>query len=130
MMKRNNPINIILEITVDIIREVRYWFDNNIRNLPTLLNIILPYLMYFLGVKIKIRHLYLVLLIPVIVYLISYYSKSYANKINKGSAIPVPSKRFTQEDEFGEVSIDQDRLSELILYMADLEDFLSRKGLL
>lgn len=46
-MKRNNPINIILEITIDIIREVRYWFDNNIRNLPTLLNIILPYLMYF-----------------------------------------------------------------------------------
>lgn len=129
-MKRNNPINIILEITIDIIREVRYWFDNNIRNLPTLLNIILPYLMYFLGVKIKTRYLCLVLIIPVIVYLISYYSKSYANKINKGSAIPVPSKRFTQEDEFGEVSIDQDRISELILYMADLEDFLSRKGLL
>lgn len=129
-MKRNNPIYIILEITIDIIKEAKYWFDSNIRNLPTLLNIILPYLMYFLGVKIKTRHLYLVLLIPAIVYLISYYSKSYANKINKGSAIPVPAKRFTQEDEFGEVTINQDRISELILYMADLEDFLSRKGLL
>lgn len=129
-MKRNNPIHIILEITIDIISEAKYWFDSNIRNLPALLNIILPYLMYYLGVKIKTRHLYLVLLIPVIVYLISYYSKSYANKINKGSAIPVPLKRFTQEDEFGEVTINQDRISELILYMADLEDFLSRKGLL
>lgn len=129
-MKDNNPIHIILEITMDIFRNIRYWFDNNVRNFPTILNIILPYLMYFLGVKLKTRYLYLVLLIPVIIYLISYYSKSYANKINKGSAIPVPLKRFTQEDEFGEVSIDQDRISELILYMADLEDFLSRKGLL
>lgn len=129
-MKDNNPIHILSEITMDIFRNIRYWFDNNARNFPTILNIILPYLMYYLGVKLKTRYLYLVLLIPVIVYLVSYYSKSYANKINKGSAIPVPSKRFTQEDEFGEVSIDQDRISELILYMADLEDFLSRKGLL
>lgn len=129
-MKDNNPIHILLEITMDIFRNIRYWFDNNARNFPTILNIILPYLMYFLGVKLKTRYIYLVLCVPVIVYLISYYSKSYANKINKGSAIPVPSKRFTQEDEFGEVSIDQARISELILYMADLEDFLSRKGLL
>lgn len=129
-MKKNNPIHILSEITMDIFRNIRYWFDNNARNFPTILNIILPYLMYLLGVKLKTRYIYLVLCVPVIVYLISYYSKSYANKINKGSAIPVPSKRFTQEDEFGEVSIDQDRLSELILYMADLEDFLSRKGLL
>ena len=129
-MKDNNPIHILSEITMDIFRNIRYWFDNNARNFPTILNIILPYLMYYLGVKLKTRQIYLVLCIPVIVYLISYYSKSYANKINKGSAIPVPSKRFTQEDEFGEVSIDQDRISELILYMADLEDFLSRKGLL
>ena len=129
-MKDNNPIHILSEITMDIFRNIRYWFDNNVRNFPTILNIILPYLMYYLGVKLKTRQIYLVLCVPVIIYLISYYSKSYANKINKGSAIPVPSKRFTQEDEFGEVSIDQDRISELILYMADLEDFLSRKGLL
>lgn len=129
-MEDNNPIHILSEITMDIFRNIRYWFDSNARNFPTILNIILPYLMYYLGVKLKTRQIYLVLCVPVIVYLISYYSKSYANKINKGSAIPVPSKRFTQEDEFGEVSIDQDRISELILYMADLEDFLSRKGLL
>lgn len=129
-MEDNNPIHILLEITMDIFRNIRYWFDNNARNFPTILNIILPYLMYYLGVKLKTRYIYLILCIPVIVYLVSYYSKSYANKINKGSSIPVPSKRFTQEDEFDEVSIDQDRISELILYMADLEDFLSRKGLL
>lgn len=124
----HDTVHIILDITKDIVRNVKYWFDNNIRNLPSLLNIVLPYLMYFLGVKLKLNYIYLV--IPIIIYLISYYSKSYANKINKGSSIPAPAKRFTSEDEYGEVSISQDRLSELILYMADLEDFLERKGLL
>lgn len=119
---------IILDITKDIVRNVRYWFDSNIRNLPSLLDIVLPYLMYFLGVELRLDYIYLV--IPVIIHLISYYSKSYANKINKGSSIPTPAKRFTSEDEYGEVSINQDRTSELILYMADLEDFLERKGLL
>lgn len=124
----HDTVHIILDITEDIVRNVRYWFDDNIRNLPSLLNMVLPYLMYFLGIKLRLNYIYLV--IPIIVYLISYYSKSYANKINKGHSIPAPAKRFTSEDEYGEVSIDQDRLSELILYMADLEDFLERKRLL
>lgn len=124
----HDTVHIILDITKDIVRNVRYWFDSNIRNLPTLLDMVLPYLMYSLGIELRLNYIFL--FIPIIVYLISYYSKSYANKINKGSSIPTPAKRFTSEDGYGEVSINQDRLSELILYMADLEDFLERKGLL
>ena len=69
----HDTFHIIIDITKDIVRNIKYWFDNNIRNLPSLLNIVLPYLMYFLGVKLKLNYIYLV--IPIIVYLISYYSK-------------------------------------------------------
>ena len=33
-------------------------------------------------------------------------------------------------DDYGEVSIPNNRIQELILYLADLEDWLERKGLL
>ena len=56
--------------------------------------------------------------------------RSYANKIGKGTTIPVPDKRFTEVDDYGEVSIPNNRIQELILYLADLEDWLERKGLL
>lgn len=42
--------------------------------------------------------------------------------------IPLPSKRFTEEMEDGEVRIDKERLQELILYMADLEDYFKNNG--
>lgn len=45
--------------------------------------------------------------------------------------IPVPNERFTIVDEDSDmVSIDNDRLQEMLLYMADLEDTLERKGVL
>ena len=37
---------------------------------------------------------------------------------------------FTEVDDYGEVSIPNNRIQELILYLADLEDWLERKGLL
>lgn len=45
--------------------------------------------------------------------------------------IPVPNERFTVVDEDNDmVSIDNDRLQEMLLYVADLEDTLERKGVL
>lgn len=45
--------------------------------------------------------------------------------------IPIPEKRFTEIDkDDGMVSVDNNRIQELLLYVADLEDSLERKGLL
>jgi hypothetical protein len=69
--------------------------------------------------------------IPIVVLAISSFLKSFANKIGKGSTVPIPAKRFTTYDEeSGEVSIEKKRLQEMLLYMADLEDWLSKKGML
>jgi hypothetical protein len=69
--------------------------------------------------------------IPIVALAISSFLKSFANKIGKGSTVPIPAKRFTTYDEeSGEVSIEKKRLQEMLLYMADLEDWLSKKGML
>lgn len=43
--------------------------------------------------------------------------------------LPVPYRRFTDVDESnGQVNVDYDRIQEMILYMADLEDWFERNG--
>lgn len=44
-------------------------------------------------------------------------------------SVPVPRKRFTRVDrDEGQVDVSQSRLMEMILYVADLEDWLERTG--
>lgn len=86
--------------------------------------------MYMIGqrtYKIKLNE---ELLIPIVVFIMIYLVNSYANKIGKGITIPVPDKRFTEVDDDGEVSVENRRIQELLLYTADLEDWLERKGML
>ena len=121
-------------IIVDVVRAVDYFITSNLRNFAWILNFILPYLMYIIGQNVCITRGYFgiggELFIPVVFCVITYVLRSYANKIGKGTTIPVPDKRFTEVDDYGEVSIPNNRIQELILYLADLEDWLERKGLL
>ena len=126
--------SIMGSIIIDIIRAIDYFITSNLRNFAWFLNFILPYLMYIIGQKIyEARGCFGIgseLFIPIIFCIITYILRSYANKIGKGTTIPVPEKRFTEVDDYGEVSIPNSRVQELILYLADLEDWLERKGLL
>lgn len=128
------PMNIILEIIKDICRNVAYFIETNLKNAATLLEILIPYIMYFIGVQAFIKRgsveIGVEFLLPFVIHIIIYFLRSYANKIGKGVTVPLPSKRFTEVDDDGEVSINNDRIQELLLYMADLEDHLERKGLL
>ena len=56
--------------------------------------------------------------------------KAIGNRAGKGASIPMPSKRFTEVDGDGEVTVEQSRLTELILYTADLEDWFAKRGML
>lgn len=125
---------IIIEITLDAINNLMYFIKNNLVRFATLLNLILPYLMYCVGQYVaNNRNEFAIggeIFIPLIFVVIIYYLKSTANKLRKGLTIPVPDKRFTSVDEDGEVTIENRRIQELILYLADLEDWLERKGIL
>ena len=89
---------------------------------------LLPYCMYYLALKKPISE-YLALIIPICFYLLSYILKLISDASGKGDITPVPSELFTTEID-GEVSVDRDRLSELLIFVNDYEKYLKRKGLL
>lgn len=126
-------LKMLVEITIDAFRSIMIFFEDNLMKFVNILNVLFPYAMLFYGQYIGDTRGISVgweILIPLVFAIIVYYLKSVANKIGKGITIPLPSKRFTEVDDDGEVSIENKRIQELLLYMADLEDWLEKKGLL
>lgn len=122
-------------ILMDFKYEVIYFIKSNLRYFSQALDLIVPYIMYYLGMwSFNSRGTYTFggeVFIPIVIMFASYFCKSFANKTGKGSTIPIPAKRFTiYDEESGEVSIEKKRLQEMLLYMADLEDWLNKKGML
>lgn len=130
----NKGIKMLWEITREIGCSVLYFIESNLGYVANLVDIGLPYGMYLLGQTMVLeRGKFAVggeIFIPIAVCIVVYYMKEIANRCNKGKRIPIPRERFTEVDEDGEVSIDINRTQELILYVADLEDWLERRGLL
>lgn len=128
----------IVKLTADIIQDATntlvYFLVYNMRNFATILNILLPYAMLFIGEYVGITRGYYSaggeIFLPVLVGTVILYIRAVASRLNKGYMVPVPAKRFTEISEDGEVSVEVSRTQELILYVADLEDYLERKGLL
>lgn len=127
-------LKITLEIFIDVMHNVSYFIKSNLWNAARLIEFMLPYVMYFIACEeYNDRGGFAIggeIFIPLIVYITTYFIRSLANKLGKGLSIPVPNKRFTEVDDDGEVSISYNRTQELILYVADLEDWMERKGFL
>lgn len=123
--------SIMFAIVVELFCMILDVIGRNLRNLALLLQIGLPYLMWYLGAYLyEERGEFAVggeLFVPLVVFLVIYFVGSFANHIGKGERIPVPEKRFTEVDD-GEVSIPVSRQDEMLFYLADLEDYLERKG--
>ena len=126
-------LKITIAIFLDVVQAAGFFVENNLRNFAKILNFILPYLMYVIGQYVYSERQKLnfggELFIPILFCLVIFYIKSYANKIGKGSTVPIPNKRFTEIDD-DEVFINNNRLQELLLYMADLEDWFERNGMI
>lgn len=124
---------IVVEVTWEAYCNFKYFIKSNLITFANILNLIIPFMMYFVGQYIHNRNEIIIgceILIPLVFFVLIYYLKSTANKIGKGTTIPVPDKRFTEIIDDGEVSIEQNRIQELILYVADLEDWMERKGIM
>lgn len=69
-------------------------------------------------------------ILPFIFVIAGFALKSYARVSGTDhSDIPVPYRRFTNVDyDSGQVDVEYDRVQEMILYMADLEDWFDRNG--
>ena len=68
---------------------------------------------------------WLTVLVQATCFLASKYLK-YSGVEDTG--FPVPYKRFTSESRDGEVSIENSRLQEMIIYVCDVEDWLESSG--
>lgn len=126
-------IKLVADATKTMFCEIAYFFTFNIRYVAVLVEVACPYGMYFVGQRLALDRGYVAvggeLVLPIVVMVVVYYMKEISNRCNKGVRIPLPIKRFTEVDhETGEVNVRQDRVQELILYLADLEDWLERKG--
>ena len=121
---------IFIEFFGNFYRALVDFLKNNLRNFATAFRVILPYLMFFVGqLVMKERGKISIgfeLFIPIAFAIAIYAFHFIANKFNKGVSIPVPSKRFTEVHDDGEVNVEKERLQELILYVADIEDWLQR----
>lgn len=121
------------EIISDIIYNVLLFIEKNLRNFATLIYMLLPYAMMFIGQYVyDYRNKYSVggeVFVPLVAMVIIYMLNQYANRLGRGITVPVPRTRFTTIDEDGEVTIEVERLNELLLYTADLEDWFERKGM-
>lgn len=127
----------IFEFFKDKLNDISYMVSCSSRYIGLMLINILPYVMLLVGliiskysIKVFIIKYWFVLLIPIAVIILSSYLRWHANKIGKGDDCPVPIKRLTEVDNDGMVSVKHDRLQEMILFVADVEDYLERKGYL
>lgn len=122
----------------DMSREFWFVFDNLSKYIANLIIFITPYLMFWFGAMLSdysfieaCKELWFVLLLPVVMIIVSSFIKYYANMIGKGDVCPIPYERFTEYDEdSGMVSVRNDRVQEMILYVEDVEEYLERKGYL
>lgn len=122
-------------VTQDIVSEVLYFFAVNMRYFANLISTAIPYVMYFIGQSVSLdRGRFAVggeVFIPIFAAVVIYYLRQIANRSGKGNTIPVPEKRFTEVDEStGEVTILTARTEEMLIYMADLEDWFERRRML
>lgn len=126
---------ILWVVTQDIVSEVVYFFAVNMRYFANLISAATPYMMYFIGQNVVLkRGRFAVgreLFIPILIAVLVYYLRQIANRSGKGNSMPVPEKRFTEVDEStGEVTVLTARTEEMLLYVADLEDWFERRRML
>lgn len=126
-------MKIVVEVLREAVDEMFSWLHNNLRNIAAVFDVLCPYVSMWAAITAYMERGKLAFggewFVPIVFFVSSSILKAIANKTGKGITIPRPRKRFTTEED-GEVTVDVDRTEELLLYVADLEDWLERKGLL
>lgn len=134
MMNKERYLKAMLESFIDLIEAFGRFSINTIKTIVSLYSLLFPYICLFVGQYCyEFRGKFAVggeIFLPALFFLLIEYSKRFLNKIGKGESIPVPASRFTEVNEDGEVTMEKERLSELMVYVSDLEDWMENKGIL
>lgn len=126
--------NVAVAVIIDMLMSLGMAFTGSLRIIISLTNLIFPYICLLIGEYCyKTRGYYAIggeMFLPLIVFFVMAYIKNFANRIGKGIDVPRPQRRFTKVHENGEVTVENRRAEEMILYLSDLEDWLEYKHLL
>lgn len=121
-------------MVVEPMKMFKFFVKTNTYNAAVLINnVVCPFLMLYIGQYVCSKRGYMTagaeILVPLFVLLMTMFMKRYA-RLTKSvkTKLPVPDKRFTVVEEDGEVFVKQEEIQEIILYLADLEDYLERTG--
>lgn len=112
----------------EFISSLIYYVTDNTFAITCLIQALLPMVAMLVGFKLTNENIVAGVAILVVVQFVVSYIKKFMVHAGKGDEVPVPRKRFTIVDKYGEVSVQVDRSQELILYVCDLENYLERKG--
>ena len=129
--KMINLFNIIAEGIKRAFKAVKYFIKHNLKNFSKAIQIITPFIMFYLGARYEITRYGIIMWIafPIISFGISAMINWIASNYENDFYFPLPKERFTKIDSDGEVSIESKRVQELILWVAEIEDWAERKGL-
>lgn len=105
---------------------LKYKVTHSLSPLSKLIIWVTPIVMYWIGRgQIKFDGW---LILPIFLICIASIFRRVSNRIGRGETFPVPKERFTSVDEDGNPSVGVQRIEELILYVADVEEWLSKNG--
>lgn len=108
------------------------FFKRNMNNIGNVILAICPFAFFMLGQSVYADRGYYAFGGEVVLYIMiptaAFILKGMAHEQWKPLYIPTPADRFTTYEGGGEYTIEQARLSEMILYMAELEDWFEDEG--
>lgn len=127
-------MEILAEVISDLLVALKRGAIRNTNTFATLLVIACPYISMLAVISAYRSRGYFGVgsewFVPLVFLIVACILRSVANKTGNGLDVPVPKRRFTNIEDDGEITIDADRSEELILYMADIEDWLERRRLM
>lgn len=109
----------------------RYALKSSLRHMAGLIIVITPFLMYFIGSYVYKERGYFAVggeaLVPFILLFVAWTFDIAASRNGK-HGFPVPMRRFTEETFPGEITVKQQDVQEMILYVYEVENYLERLG--
>lgn len=109
---------------------IKSWLKQNASLLLTIVDMLVPLVAVLISMNLEgLRGLIISLVVCLIVQSILGVSRHYYAWARERTDMPKPDKRFTREEDGGEVTIEYARLQELILFMDEYENWLEANNL-
>lgn len=116
---------VLLQTMKELCNVIKYGFVEELGKIAVIIQILIPVVLVSMNLNI-----WQMLLISCVMIAVTKYIKEIGYKLNSVTerGFPICSQRFTEVDENGFISIKEENMSEAILYMYDVEEYIKRRG--